>query len=89
MWPERLPSGRMIAAEKISGRVREFVAVPAYLGCVWLFDGSPFGPVVAVGAATGEPLGLAALGPAAHTRGAVAHSGTCSCCRCCRWSCRW
>lgn len=40
-----------------------FVAVPAYLGGVSLFDGSPFGPVVAVGAATGEPLGLPRSGP--------------------------
>jgi hypothetical protein len=40
-----------------------FVAVPAYLGGASLFDGSPFGPVVAFGSATGEPLGLRRSGP--------------------------
>jgi hypothetical protein len=37
-------------------------STPAYLGGVSLFDGSPFGPVVAFGAA-GEPSGLPRSGP--------------------------
>ena len=33
------------------------------MGGVSLFDGSPFGPVVAFGSATGDPLGLLRSGP--------------------------
>jgi hypothetical protein len=39
------------------------VAVPAYFGAVSLFDGWPLGPVVAFGAAAGEPSGLPRSGP--------------------------
>ena len=38
-------------------------AVPDYLGGVSLFDGWPFGPVVAFGTAAGEPSGLLRSGP--------------------------
>jgi hypothetical protein len=51
--------------EKVIAVAQRFpFAEPDYLGGVSLFDGWPFGPVVAFGAVAGEPLGLPRSGPA-------------------------